>query len=208
MKQPPKPKVTVKATKVIIKPTAKIKKPVVQPKIQINKLMADNTRVKKTEKDFTPAPKYDRLIVNAKKPNFKNSASTNVVTPQKKAIAYAKGKKIRDPFEQILDAPQKSAMYLMGKGYKKPSEAMGIKNKNLATATDVVLDPTNALFFLKGAKLGKAAKEAAKPKITKGINLTHPKDASRIASKAKKYKAAAASLDAQSVYNDLTKKTK
>ena len=83
MKQPPKPKVTVKATKVIVNPTAKIKKPVVQPKIQIKKIMADNTRVKKNEKDFTPAPKYDRLNYFAKG------------TPTKSdSINYRKGYKI------------------------------------------------------------------------------------------------------------------
>ena len=145
---------------------------------------------------------------NNKNTSFSNSAISKPITPQKKAIAYAKGKKIRDPFEQILDAPQKSAMYLAGQGYKKPSEAMGIKNKYLATAVDTVLDPMNALFFVKGSRLGKAAMEASKPKITHGINLTNPKSAKRIINSAKKYKGAAVSSDAQSIYNDLTKKTK
>lgn len=65
-----KPKVAVKVTKVVAKPTGKMPvkkvevkstKVVVKPKIEVKKSMADNTRVKKTDKDFTPAPKYNRL---------------------------------------------------------------------------------------------------------------------------------------------------
>ena len=172
------------------------------------KVLASTKPIKKTilVKKQTKAP--EKKTVDVKRPNAKNMVSTNIVTPQKKAVSYAKGKKIRDPFEQILDAPQKSAMYLAGQGYKKPSEAMGIKNKYLATAADTVLDPTNALFFIKGAKLGKAATEASKPNIVRGINLTNPKSSKRIINSAKKYKGAAASSDTQSVYNDLTKKPK
>lgn len=175
--------------------------------IALPEVVVTAKRINKTNSDKKQSTTVKKTT-DAKKTNFKNSASTNVITPQKKATSFAKGKKIVDPFEQVLDAPQKSAMYLMGKGYKKPSEAMNIKNKYAATAVDTVLDPVNALFFLKGAKLGKAAKEAAKPRITEGINLTNPRNAARIVSKGKKYKAAAASSDAQSVYNDLTKKTK
>ena len=130
-------------------------------------------------------------------------ANSTAYTPSQRMENYAKGKKRVDLFGEMLDAPQKSAVYLTGNGYKKPSEAMGIKNKWGAIATDTALDPLNAVFFLKGGKMAKAAQEASKPKMVGGINLTNPRNAARVVNKAKKLKGASVTLDAQSVYSDI-----
>jgi hypothetical protein len=169
--------------------------------------------VRVTAKPIAKASSNKKQNITIKSPgrkatNFNNSAISKPVTPQQKAINYAKGKKIVDPMDEIMSAPQKSAVSLLGGGYKKPSEALKVKNKYVATAVDTALDPTNALFFLKGSKLASAAEKASKPKLVQGINLTHPRAASRIKQTAKKYKATAASLDAQSIYNDLNKTKK
>jgi hypothetical protein len=58
-------------------------------------------------------------------------------------------------FMELLSVPQKAITKLITGKYQTPSEAMGIKNKAGAIATDILLDPVNLL----GAGLaGKAAK--------------------------------------------------
>jgi hypothetical protein len=188
-------------TKVVSKAEKPIKT-IALPEVRVTAKPITKTNANKKQNIAIKSP--DR-----KATNFNNSAVSNTVTPQKKAINYAKGKKIVDPMDEIMSAPQKSAVALLGGGYKKPSEALKVKNKYLATAVDTALDPTNVLFFAKGQKLASAAEKAAKPRLVHDINLTHPRAASRIMQKAKKLKATAASLDAQSIYNDLNKsKTK
>jgi len=170
-------------------------------------------------------PKNVSKVVGLKEVENKKTAKSNIVSykdaksgnkngisingkdnPNERMNKFSKDKKQVDLFDEMLDAPQKSAVYLAGQGYKKPSEALGIKNKYGKIAADLVLDPTNALFFLKGAKLAKSAKEASKPRIISGLNMTHPRDAARIINTSNKYKKTGTTLDTQSAYSDLNKK--
>ena len=82
-------------------------------------------------------------------------------------------------FMELLSVPQKAITKLITGKYQTPSEAMGIKNKAGAIATDILLDPVNLL----GAGLtGKAAKSAIafKPKpgmMYRGLGKEGMKDA-------------------------------
>jgi hypothetical protein len=69
-------------------------------------------------------------------------------------------------FFQLFSVPQKAATKLITGKYQTPSEAMGIKNKVGAFATDMILDPVNLL----GAGLaGKAAKATKAAKTTSSV---------------------------------------
>lgn len=69
-------------------------------------------------------------------------------------------------FFDLFSVPQKALTKLITGKYQTPSEAMGIKNKVGAFATDMVLDPVNLL----GAGIvGKSAKVAKAPKVAEKV---------------------------------------
>lgn len=70
---------------------------------------------------------------------------------------------LAERLSELLSVPQKAATKLITGKYQTPSEAMGIKNKAGAIATDMILDPVN---LLSGVGIGKTAKKALafKPK--------------------------------------------
>ena len=71
-----------------------------------------------------------------------------------------------DRLSDVLSFPQKAITKLFTGEYQTPSEAMGIKNKVGAFATDVLLDPVNLLLGAGSAKAAsKVSKAAAKSKI-------------------------------------------
>jgi hypothetical protein len=73
-------------------------------------------------------------------------------------------------FLKLFSIPQKALTQLFTGKYQAPSEAMGIKNKAGAMATDIILDPLNLIGAGLAGKAAKAtskvSKVAAKPKIT------------------------------------------
>lgn len=109
---------------------------------KFNHLIKTNEDLKK------PAPRKGLL-----KPKTKTQA--DVVKEQ-----IANGYTSIDPFEELLDAPSKSATYLLSGKYEMPSDALNIKNPIGKFATDAVLDPTNLLGVGLLSKLGKVDKAA------------------------------------------------
>jgi len=139
---------------------------------------------------------------DAKAGNKKAASMNSRDNPNARMNTFSKNRKQVDLFDELISAPQKSAVYLTGQGYRKPSEALGIKNPYGALATDMILDPTNLLFFLKQGKIAKAVEEASKPKMMGPFNMTHPRDAARIQNVGNKYKIAAGASDAANYYNE------
>lgn len=118
---------------------------------------------------------------------------------------YGKNPTIVDPLDDILSAPQRGATKLFTGTYQNPSEALGLTNKYTAAGADLVLDPLNALFFLKGRKLGKLAEVARESNYFPGttINLTHPRDAAKILRKVRNVEMADRVQNVESTYNNL-----
>jgi len=83
----------------------------------------------------------------------------------------------------VMSYPQRRMIEAITGTYQDPSEALGIQNPIAAFATDVVLDPTNAIpagalakLFGKGAKVAGAADEAVslarRPMLSRTIDNT------------------------------------
>ena len=74
---------------------------------------------------------------------------------------------------EMLSVPQKALTKLFSGKYQTPSEAMGIKNKAGAIATDILLDPANLVGGTAATKIAKGVKAA---KVAKAVNKVDNKE--------------------------------
>ena len=129
-------------------------------------------------------------------------------TSQEKYVQNAQGKIEVDAFDEALSAPQKASVWMLGGGYKAPSEALGVENKYAKAGLDMVADPLNALFLLKGVKAAKTLQTAKQPQWAQGssrlINLKHPRQAEQVSKSIRNVKLGSNTQDAQSLYGNLT----
>lgn len=131
---------------------------------------------------------------------------------QEKRVSYGKGKTIVDPFDEVLSSPQKGIVKAITGKYQAPSEAMNIENKYGSAITDAVLDPLNALLFLKGTKVAQGLKAAELETNYiniggKAVDLVHPRNLNRAKGAIAKTAAISHGQDAVSLYSSLTKNT-
>lgn len=106
--------------------------------ITTNDTIYDENTLKKYSKNGI-LPKYVVKTTNKVPYNVKK---TTLAKPIEEEGMLSKGLNVLD---DVMSAPQRAAVYALTGKYQNPSEALGIKNKWGAMATDMLLDPMNLL---------------------------------------------------------------